>query len=383
MSHASKVGGPRGMRASFMVCAVLVGCSAASGVDAGADSGVSVISDAGVGSGCFGVPERLALTSCDSQLLLGCPATADELRAQRDGVCQPAVYGGGIATLSCGGFETVAYTTRAISEAEAMTVECFYEPLGGALSGVLRFAGSSVSGFGTVADCNRTAPVLCDERCFDIPPYAYSVSCRGYEPAVCDSSAAAMRTANSGICQPGQNGGGISSAMCAGFEVVSVERPFTTVQCFFEPDGGALAGVLNFGDTGTGAWGRLADCGYPQLDCRELCGPFPSNVTAATCVDESRFANCGADFASVNIPVTVDCGAAQGVLGHAAEASCGNVNAVRWTYAQTGDTRECFFAADGGAFVGGLDFTDRGVFGNGTTASCTWSPVASCRDGGM
>lgn len=215
--------------------------------------------------------------------------------------------------------------------------------------------------------------------CTNVPDRLTAVNCIESTTELCAASASAMRAAHPGTCDANGSTGGVATLSCGGFEVVAHTSAVTTVECFYVADGGGLSGALNFADTSIGAWGEVADCNRAApVACSAACGPFPPHVTQATCVDAARFANCE----SMTVPVVIDCDAAHGNVGYAAEGSCGDVNALRWTYAQTGDTRECFYAADGGAFVGALDFTDRGVFANGTTASCTWELTVGCRDGG-
>lgn len=241
------------------------------------------------------------------------------------------------------------------------------------------------AGLGGGADGgNGSGNELIESDCTGVPAHLAAVDCTQATVERCAASASAMRQQHSGICQPGTQGGGVSTSSCGGFEVVAHTSTVSTVECFYGADGGSLSGALNFADASIGAWGTVADCNRSTpVACDEVCGALPSHVATATCIAPAAFAECGADFDSVNVPIAVDCDAAHGIFGHAAEGSCGDVKALRWTYGQPGDTRECFYAADGGAFVGGLNFTDRGVvFATGTTASCTWAPTAGC-DGGM
>ncbi|MGV3625498.1 MAG: hypothetical protein ACO1OB_32100 [Archangium sp.] len=359
------------MRVLLVVGVVCAGCT--SGLPTG-DAGSG--NDRDATEGCIGVPERLASVTCDEPTLGICPSTAELSRSSISDTCQPGTSRGGVATLSCGGFEVVAHT------APRSTFECFYGADGGALSGVLHFTETGVFAFGSVADCNRTEPIPCVERCSGFSPALNAVVCHP-SPGDCGAMAEQMR-ADTTTCDSATHFGAISTQACGGLEVVTRKTaPLGIItQCFFEPDGGGLSGSLSFTDTSIGAYGHVAQCAaFPPLECEGQCAPFPPNVQAS-CVPDSRFSSCGASIQSVASFVAVDCDAPHGVLGYAAEGSCGDLKSFRWTYAQTGDTRECFFAVDGGAFVGGLDFTDGGVFAAGTTASCTWSETAACRDGG-
>lgn len=359
------------MRASLLVCVALVGCSSGSNVTH--DSGAALDGGVAFDGGCRGVPDRLGNVECREDAVATCEANANAMMMRYLGFCPLSGYRGGRETKACGGYSVVAYTAAAPSADTARTTECFYE-FDGPLVGALNHFDGGTTAWGAVADCNRTEPIPCADGCVGLPESVGNhLNCSPDVLSGCHASADEQRAAHAGICQAdGPYTGGQVTRVCGAFEVVTQKTCCITRQCFYDVDGGALTGAFVRNDTTDAAWGRLTECRGPEsLECEEVCSPYPAGVRA-TCVAASRFDNCGSNFANVNIPVTVDCDAG---LGHAAEGSCGDVKAIRWT---SGATRECFYAVDGGAFVGAFDFTGGGVFATGTTASCTWRAPDAC-----
>lgn len=68
---------------------------------------------------------------------------------------------------------------------------------------------------------------------------------------------------------------------------------------------------------------------------------------------------------------------------HLSVGECGaGLQAVRWVYGFPGDTYECVYPEDGGASVGGINYSDRGVFIAGQVGDCSTVEPPACRDGG-
>lgn len=58
---------------------------------------------------------------------------------------------------------------------------------------------------------------------------------------------------------------------------------------------------------------------------------------------------------------------------------CGaSLESARWQYGPIGDTYECFYARDGGALVGAINFSDHGTLAAGTVGDCAATSVNVC-----
>ncbi len=124
------------------------------------------------------------------------------------------------------------------------------------------------------------------------------------------------------------------------------------------------------------------DAGSPDAGPR--CEGVPTRLSQSQCVgvgtagappcDSSAAAAISAHFGN--------CDAGPGILGHLSVGECGSLEVVRWVYGFPGDTYECFYPRDGGAPVGGINFSDHGVIVAGEIAECTTLAAPACRDGG-
>lgn len=102
--------------------------------------------------------------------------------------------------------------------------------------------------------------------------------------------------------------------------------------------------------------------------------------SGATCRSVAAFTQCGASFEATLAARTLDCDASPGVDGYVGVGACEGLRSIAWNTSTTGETAECFYANDGGALVGALQFTDRGVvLAGGQVASCTREAPSSCQ----
>ncbi len=102
--------------------------------------------------------------------------------------------------------------------------------------------------------------------------------------------------------------------------------------------------------------------------------------SGATCRSVAAFTQCGASFEATLAARTLDCDASPGVDGYVGVGACEGLRSIAWNTSTTGETAECFYANDGGALVGALQFTDRGVvLAGGQVASCTREAPPSCQ----
>ncbi|MEW5738186.1 MAG: hypothetical protein AB1938_04635 [Myxococcota bacterium] len=121
------------------------------------------------------------------------------------------------------------------------------------------------------------------------------------------------------------------------------------------------------------------------LDAGAECVGVPAHLTQSTCVAATgRYPiGCEATFeATLAQRTNVDCDAGPGILGYVAVGECAELASVSWVYGFPGDTYACFYAKDGGAWTGGINYSDRGVFLAGTVGDCAAQPPPACRDGG-
>jgi hypothetical protein len=119
-------------------------------------------------------------------------------------------------------------------------------------------------------------------------------------------------------------------------------------------------------------------------DAGPVCTGVPARLTQYTCV-EATFPfpiTCEATFEATLAQQTANCDAGPGIQGYVAEGDCVDLRSVSWVYGFPGDTYECFYARDGGAWTGGINFSDRGTFIGGHVGDCAPKPTAACRDGG-
>ncbi|GMU59666.1 MAG: hypothetical protein AMXMBFR34_14290 [Myxococcaceae bacterium] len=144
-----------------------------------------------------------------------------------------------------------------------------------------------------------------------------------------------------------------------------------------------LAGCSGASGTDGGTTDAGTDAG---VDAGAQCFGVPPRLTQYTCVAATgRYPiTCEAtlEVTLAQHPANLDCDAGPGVLGYAAVGECPESSSVSWVYGFPGDTYECFYAKDGGAWTGGINSSDRGVFLAGTVGDCPPRPVPACRDGG-
>lgn len=128
-------------------------------------------------------------------------------------------------------------------------------------------------------------------------------------------------------------------------------------------------------DGGTDGGG---DAGTP------VCTGVPARLTQYTCVEASYLhpLACKDTFEATLAEHTVDCDAGPGILGHVAVGDCVELRSVSWVYGFPGDTYECFYARDGGAWTGGINYSDHGVLVTGHVGDCAPQEAPGCRDGG-
>jgi hypothetical protein len=119
-------------------------------------------------------------------------------------------------------------------------------------------------------------------------------------------------------------------------------------------------------------------------DAGPVCTGVPARLTQYTCVEAtlSYPSTCQASFEATLAQQTADCDAGPGIVGYVAEGDCADLRSVSWVYGFPGDTYECFYARDGGAWTGSINYSDRGVFLGGHVGDCTPRPPPTCRDGG-
>lgn len=133
--------------------------------------------------------------------------------------------------------------------------------------------------------------------------------------------------------------------------------------------------------SGAGPSDAGADAG---LDAGPECTGVPARLTEYTCVETSLLTDvaCRASLATTLSEHTADCDAGPGIVGYVSVNDCGALESVSWTYGFPGDTYECFYGRDGGAFTGGINYSDHGVLVTGQVGDCTALGAPSCRDGG-
>jgi hypothetical protein len=133
--------------------------------------------------------------------------------------------------------------------------------------------------------------------------------------------------------------------------------------------------------------GSTQDSGV-TADAGPQCTGVPARLTQYTCVGQgepgSAAQRCESTYeATVAAHFVGNCDAGPGILGHVSVGECGEgLRAVRWVYGFPGDTYECVFPGDGGAVVGAINFSERGVFVSGQVGDCSTVAPSSCRDGG-
>lgn len=118
------------------------------------------------------------------------------------------------------------------------------------------------------------------------------------------------------------------------------------------------------------------------VDAGPVCTGVPASLTQYTCLGVGSMSACKDSLATTLSEHPADCDAGLGVVGYVSVNDCGGLESVSWTYGFPGDTYECFYGADGGAFTGGINYSDRGVFVAGQIGACTAQGAPSCRDGG-
>ena len=126
---------------------------------------------------------------------------------------------------------------------------------------------------------------------------------------------------------------------------------------------------------------RPADAG---VDGGPTCLDVPSRITEFTCVELGGpgAARCEPTLAAAVTAHFAGCDAGPGIVGYLSVGECSTLESVRWTYGFPGDTYECFYERDGGPFVGGINFSDRGVLVAGQVGDCSTLAPPACRDGG-
>lgn len=127
---------------------------------------------------------------------------------------------------------------------------------------------------------------------------------------------------------------------------------------------GAPPGVdAGFGDAGL-------DGG--SLDAGPVCNGVYAGLQVAFCVELDFYQRYACKPSALQT-FTANCDAG------APEAwSCGALEAVSYTYGPFGDAYRCFYPPDGGALVGAINFSDRGVLVAGSIAECTPRTAPAC-----
>lgn len=141
----------------------------------------------------------------------------------------------------------------------------------------------------------------------------------------------------------------------------------------------ACAGTPSPPDAGTDAGIGI------DTDAGARCEGVPARITEYRCVElgAAGSARCEPTLAAaVAAHFTGNCDAGPGILGHLSLGECPTLESVRWVYGFPGDTYECFYERDGGAAVGGINFSDRGVIIAGQVGGCSTLAPPACRDGG-
>lgn len=132
--------------------------------------------------------------------------------------------------------------------------------------------------------------------------------------------------------------------------------------------------------------GGPADAGDTDggQDAGPVCTGVPARLTQYTCVETSFLTDvaCRTSLETTLSEHTADCDAGPGIVGYVSVNDCGALESVSWTYGFPGDTYECFYGRDGGAFTGGINYSDHGVLATGHVGECTALGAPSCRDGG-
>ncbi len=120
------------------------------------------------------------------------------------------------------------------------------------------------------------------------------------------------------------------------------------------------------------------------VDAGPLCSGVPTRITQYTCVGQGEpgSARCEATLEAAVAAHFQSCDAGLGIVGHLSLGECPPLKSVRWTYGFPGDTYECFYPEDGGAAVGGINFSDHGVIVSGQVGDCSTIEPPMCRDGG-
>lgn len=120
-------------------------------------------------------------------------------------------------------------------------------------------------------------------------------------------------------------------------------------------------------------------------DAGPVCTGVPATLTQYTCL-AAAFpypSPCQATLeATLAQRQNVDCDAGPGIVGYVGVGECADLRSVAWVYGFPGDTYECFYARDGGAWTGGINFSDRGTFVGGHVGGCPQQAPPACRDGG-
>lgn len=124
------------------------------------------------------------------------------------------------------------------------------------------------------------------------------------------------------------------------------------------------------------------DSGSNGIDAGPTCTGVPARLTQFTCVERTVAAPCETTLAATVSRHFANCDAGLGIVGHLSLGECADLDSVRWTYGFPGDTYECFYARDGGAWVGAINFSDHGVLAGGHVGDCASREPAMCRDGG-
>jgi hypothetical protein len=147
----------------------------------------------------------------------------------------------------------------------------------------------------------------------------------------------------------------------------------------------ALLTLALFGCGPGGSSDAGTDGGPDGGDGGAVCTGVPAHLTQYTC-EAATFPypiTCEATWAETLAARTgIDCDAGPGVGGHVAVSHCDGLDSVSWVYGFPGDTYQCFYLTDGGAWTGGINYSDRGVFLAGHLADCTDELPPACRDGG-
>jgi hypothetical protein len=139
----------------------------------------------------------------------------------------------------------------------------------------------------------------------------------------------------------------------------------------------SLAACSGTPSTDAGLDAGTVDAG--ATDAGPRCEGVPSRLNNPPCQELSVYATiCGSSRDSTVAREFETCDAGPGIVGYLGVGNCGEFATVEWTYGPPGDTYTCYFAADGGALVGVINYTDRGPLVAGRVGECTAGKPPMC-----